>query len=338
MKLRSIALIFLSFLLLSSCGTKPDNMEMTSDFIYNGVSTDWITSDENYIYSRTGTPAHMINLQTEQKYDFMRDPFFTENEQASQIIYIFSDEKNVYYLFTNDRSKYQIIRRDNETLSEEVVYEKVFYRKQRELLLGAVKSPSPGMGTANLSDIPNRFAIFENTLFLFGNDSIEAVNIKAGKEFTVFEDSIYNGNYSYYKGKMYFVSSAYDIYSYQIQNKELERINGFKAQSLTVTPNGIYFSAANDEGKLHFIDFNGKNEKVFPNKSVTAMDFNGEDLYFLSEGDNGIYHMNLNNSEIQKIFDLHGAFDIYCVKGKNVNIVLYTDSDGNFAAQKIWNP
>lgn len=334
-RLRNMVWIFLAFFLLSSCGAENDYAEQNSDFIYNGLSSDWITSDENYIYSRTETPAQMIDLQTKKKYDFVRDPFFEEDEQAPPIIYVFSDKNSVYYLLSDDRSEYQIIRRDSEALSEEVIYEKVIYREQRDLLLGAVEIPSPDMGTYGLSDIPNRFAVFENTLFLFQNDSIKAVNLKTKQEFIVLEDGLYNGNYSYYNGNLYFISFAYDIYIYNIQSGELKRFNGYKAQSLLVTPNGIYFSAANDEGRLHFIDLSGQNEKVFPNKAVTSMDFSGRYLFFLSEGDDGIYRMNMDNEEIQKIYDLPGAFDVYCLKSNNMNLVLYTDSDGNFAVHLL---
>lgn len=334
-RLRNMVWIFLAFFLFSSCGAENDYAEKNSDFIYNGLSSDWITSDGNYIYSRTETPVQMIDLQTKKKYDFVRDPFFEEDEQAPPIIYLFSDEKSVYYLLSDDQSEYQIIRRDSETLSEKVIYEKVIFREQRNLFLGAVEIPSPDMGTYGLSDIPNRFAVFENTLFLFQNDSIKAVNLKTKKKFIVLEDGIYNGNYSYYNGNLYFISFAYDIYIYHIQSGELKRLNGYKAQSLLVTPNGIYFADANDEGRLHFIDFSGQNEKMFPNKAVTSMDFSGRYLYFLSEGDDWIYSMNMDNEEIEKVYDLPGAFDVYCLKNNNMNIVLYTDSDGKFAVHLL---
>lgn len=334
-RLRNMVWIFLAFFLFSSCGAENDYAEKNSDFIYNGLSSDWMTSDRNYIYSRTETPVQMIDLQTKKKYDFVRDPFFEEDEQAPPIIYLFSDEKSVYYLLSDDQSEYQIIRRDSETLSEKVIYEKVIFREQRNLFLGAVEIPSPDMGTYGISDIPNRFAVFENTLFLFQNDSIKAVNLKTKKEFIVLEDGIYNGNYSYYNGNLYFISFAYDIYIYHIQSGELKRLNGYKAQSFLVTPNGIYFAAANDEGRLHFIDFSGHNEKMFPNKAVTSMDFSGRYLYFLSEGDDGIYRMNMDNEEIEKVYDLPGAFDVYCLKNNNTNIVLYTDSDGKFTVHLL---
>ncbi len=329
--LQNTVCIFFIFFLLSSCGAEDYYTENNSDFIYNGLPSDWITSDANYIYSRTETPAQMIDLKTKEKYDFVRDPFFEEDKQAPPVIYVFSDENNVYYLLSDDRSEYQIIRRDNKTLSEEVIYEKVVFREQRNLLFGAVELPSPDTGIYDISNIPNRFAVFENTLFLFQNDSIKAVNLKTKKEFIVWEDGLYNGNYSYYKGNLYFISFAYDIYVYHIQSGELKQLNSHKAQSLLVTPNGIFVSAADDEGRLHFIDFSGQNEKAFLNKAVNSMDFSGRYLYFLSEGDDGIYRMNMDNEEIEKVYDLPGAFDVYCLKGINMNIVLYTDLDGNFA-------
>lgn len=329
--LQNTVCIFFIFFLLSSCGVEDYYTENNSDFIYNGLPSDWITSDTNYIYSRIETPAQMIDLKTKEKYDFIRDPFFEEDKQASPVIYVFFDENNVYYLLSDDRSEYKIIRRDNKTLSEEVIYEKVVFREQRNLLFGAVELPPPDTGIYDISNIPNRFAVFENILFLFQNDSIKAVNLKTKKEFIVCKDGLYNGNYSYYKGNLYFISFAYDIYVYHIQSGELKQLNGHKAQSLLVTPNGIFVSAADDEGRLHFIDFSGQNEKAFLNKTVSSMDFSGRYLYFLSEGDDGIYRMNMNNEEIEKVHDLPGAFDIYCLKGINMNIVLYTDSDGNFA-------
>lgn len=335
-RLQNMGCLFLTFFLLSSCGAEYYHMEKSSDFIYNGLSSDWITSDVNYIYSRIETPVQMIDLQTKKKYDFIRDPFFEEDEQAPSIIYVFSDENNVYYLLSDDRSEYQIIRRDNETLSEEVIYKKVVFREQRDFLLGAVEIPLPDMGVSNLSDIPNRFAVFENNLFLFQNDSIKAVDLKTKREFIVLEDGLYNGNYSYYKGNLYFVSFAYDIYIYQIKSRELKKLNGYKAQSLLVTPNGIFFAAANDKGRLHFVDFSGQNEKAFQNKAVNSMDFSDRYLYFLSEGDDGIYRMNMDNEEIEKVYDLPGAFDVYCLKSDNMNIVLYTDSDGKFSVHRLY--
>lgn len=334
-RLQNIGCLFFAFFLLSSCGAEHYHTEKSSDFVYNGLPSDWITADANYLYSRIETPVQMIDLQTKEKYDFIRDPFFEEDEQAPPIIYVFSDENNVYYLLSDDRSEYQIIRRDTETLSEEVIYKKVIFREQRDLFLGAVEIPLPDRGTSNLSDIPNRFAVFENTLFLFQNDSIKAVDLKTEREFIVLEDGLYNGNYSYYKGNLYFISFTYDIYIYHIQSGELKKLDGYKAQSLLITPNGILFSAANDKGRLHFVDFNGQNEEVLLNKTVNSMDFSGRYLYFLSEGDDGIYRMNMDNEEVEKVYDLPGAFDVYCLKSKNINIVLYTDSDGKFAVHLI---
>lgn len=326
---------FFIFFLLSSCGTEDYYTENNSDFIYNGLPSDWITSDANYIYSRTETPAQMIDLKTKEKYDFVRDPFFEEDEQAPPVIYVFSDENNVYYLLSDDRSEYQIIRRDNKTLSEEVIYEKVVFREQRNLLFGAVELPPPDTGIYDISNIPNRFAVFENTLFLFQNDSIKAVNLKTKKEFIVWEDGLYNGNYSYYKGNLYFISFAYDIYVYHIQSGELKQLNGHKAQSILVTPKGLYFSAANDKGRLHWIDFDYKNEKVYTEIAVNAMDFSGNHLYYLSEGDSTLYRMNFDGSENQKVYDLPSAFDILCLREQHTNLLLYTDTSGDFAVQEF---
>lgn len=324
-----------TILLFSSCSFVSDYEQVNPDFIYNGLSTDWMTFGGDRLYSRVQNPAQMIDLQTDKSYDLVRDPFFEENEQSASIIYIFSDVNNFYYLLGDGRSSYKIIQQNHETLNERIIYKKNFYREQKNVFLGALKTPSPDASNFYRSNIPNRFAVFENTLFLFLNDSIQAINLKTRKETVILEESIYNGNYSYYKGELYFVSSSYDIYVYNIHSGELMQLEKYKAQFILVTPKGIFFSSASDKGRLHWIDFNYQNEKIYTDKSVNAMDFNREHLYYLSEEDSGLYRMNLDGSENQKISDITGAFDIFCARDQHTNILLYTDESGNFAVHKF---
>lgn len=330
----SIVCLLIILFSFASCSFS-SNISFPVGFLYNGLCTDWMTTGGNRIYSRVQNPAQMIDLETDKSYDLIRDPFFEENEQAALVTYIFSDMEYFYYLLGDYRSSYQIVRQNHDTLAEEIIYEKVFYRDQQDIILGAVETPLPDTSDFYRSNIPNRFAVFENTLFLFPNGVIQAVDLNTQEETTILEESLYNGNYSYYQGKLYLVTSSYDIYTYQIQSKKLQKLNGYKAQTILVTPEGFYFSAANDEGRLHWLDFDYQNEKVYTEGAVNAMDFSGNHLYYLSEGDSGLYCMDLDGSENQKIYDLPGIFDILCLREQHKNLLLYTDTSGNFAVQEL---
>lgn len=330
----SIICLLVILFLLASCSFSSD-IPFPVEFLYNGLSTDWMTVGGNRIYSRLQNPAQMIDLETDKSYDLIRDPFFEENEQAAPVTYIFSDMEYFYYLLGDYRTSYKVFRQNHDTLAEEIIYENVFYRDPQDIILGAVETPLPDRSDFYRSNIPNRFAVFENMLFLFYNDMIQAVDLNTQKETTILEEGLYNGNYSYYQGKLYLVTSRYDIYAYQIQSKELQKLNGYKAQTILVTPKGLYFSAANDEGRLHWLDFDYQNEKVYTEGTVNAMDFSGNHLYYLSEGDSGLYRMDLDGNENQKIYDLPGVFDILCLREQNTNFLLYTDTSGNFAVHEF---
>lgn len=329
-----VAYLLIILFVFTSCSFSSD-ISSSADFLYNGLSTDWMTVGGNRIYSRVQNPAQMIDLKTDKSYDLIRDPFFKENEQADPVTYIFSDKEYFYYLLGDYRTRYQIVRQNHVTLTEEIIYEKVFYLDRQDIILGAVKTPLPDTSNFYRSNIPNRFAVFENMLFLFLNDVIQAVDLKTQKETTILEEGLYNGNYSYYQGKMYLVTSSYDIYVYQIQSKKLQKLNGYKAQTLLVTPEGIFFSAVNDKGRLHWLDFDYQNEKVYTERTVNAMDFSGNHLYYLSEGDTGLYRMDLDGSENKKIYDLPGVFDILCLREQHTNLLLYTDTSRNFEVQEL---
>lgn len=333
---RFYSIVCLLIILLSSVScNSSSNISFPVDFLYNGLSTDWMTTGGNRIYSRVQNPAHMIDLETDKRYDLIRDPFFEWDEQAALVTYIFSDMEYFYYLLGDYRTSYQIVRQNHDTLVEEIIYEKMFYRDQQDIVLGAIEMPRPNTDNSYYSHVPTRFAVFENTLFLFLNDVIQAIDLNTQEETAVLEESLYNGNYSYYQGKLYLVTSNYDIYIYQIRSKKLQKLSGYKAQAILVTPAGLYFSAANDEGRLHWLDFDYQSEKVYTEKAVSAMDFSGNHLYYLSEGDPSLYCMNLDGSESQKIYDLPGVFDILCLREQHKNLLLYTDTSGDFAVQEV---
>lgn len=327
-RLCSTIYLLIILILFSSCSFSSDTSSQT-EFIYNGLPTWWITASGNWIYSR----AQMIDIKTDKSYDIVRDPFFNENDQVSSVGPIFADENYLYYSLKSSRAKYQIIRQNHDTLSEEIIYEKVSFLERQDVILGAFKTPWPDISDFFRSDIPNRFAVFENTLFLFQQNAIVAIDLKTKKETTIIEEGNYNGNFGYYQGKMYFVSSSYDIYAYQIQTKKLQKINGYKARSLLVTPAGIYFSAVNDKEQLHRIDFDYQNEKVYKDKTIYAMDFSGDNLYYLIEDGSALYRMNFDGSDNQKVLDLSNAFDLFCVRDHHKIILLCDDASGKFSVK-----
>lgn len=325
-------LTFIVLLFFVSC----ENVENNSNaYVYNGAMTDWITFGDNYIYSRIEDNALMTNIATGKSYELVRDPFFEESNETQRIKYIFSDEIFVYYLLSNGNSQYEIIRQHHKTLERKRIFKKEFYKEQRDILLGLTSTIQPNRSDYLNSNIPNRFAVFENHLFIFDNTHILEVNLATMKEKTILEKSIYNGNYSYYNGILYFVSNSYDIYAYHIQTGELKKVPSLKAQLILVTPQGIYFSSANNKGKLYQIDFDFLNLNLCIDSTVSAMSFNNICLYYLLEGDDSVYSLNFQDNSIEEEYVLEGVFDMIYLKEKKLLVLLYTDSTGNFSLKYI---
>lgn len=331
---------FICFVLLTitilfsfaSCDNVENNIE---NYIYNGSMTDWVTFGDNYIYSRIEGKASMTNITTGKSYELVRDPFFKESNEAQIIKYIFSDEKFVYYLLCDSNSRYEIIRQDHKTLEKSSIFKKVIYKEQREILFGIANTMRPKRSDYLNDNIPNRFAVFENCLFLFENTQITEVNLTTKKEKTILKQNIYNGNYSYYNGILYFISDSYDIYAYQIQTGTLKKAKSLKCQNLLVTPYRIYFSSASDKGRLYQMDFNFSNQKLCVAAAVVAMDYNNDRLFYLLEGDDSVYSFNFYNYSIKKEYSLDGVFDMIYLKEKKILALLYNNSKGEFGLKYI---
>ena len=317
-------------MLCSSCMNNTNQFE-ECDFIFNGISTYWITSNEDYIFTSFSNNVQMTDKKTGRTLDFIRDPFFEYDESFTPIEYIFTDEQNVYYLMSDDNSSYKIVCRKNDTLRETVLYEKILYKEKRDIFLGAAQTVQSDMNDIFNSRIPQRFCVIGNSLFLFSQENIIEVNLTNKEEIIISDRSLYNDNYGYYKGMLYFINSAYDICIYDIAKKEMSKLDDYKAQTLLVTLNGIYFSNAADGGRLHYIDFTLRWHKKITDKAVMMMDFDDKYIYYITEEDETVYCMDLYGGNFKKIMTKRGLFNIYCDKKENKIYLLYTEEDGTFA-------
>lgn len=329
-----IVLPLVAALLLYSCGVPTEDQALPDMYIYNGASADWVTYDEKYIYSNIQSPTQIVDIQTGKSCDFIRDPFFNIDENFNPVKYAFSDISNIYYLYDIDNG-IEIIKRSNKTMEEKTIYKKIFYSQPKEIFLGAFKTSGANAGDIIGKDIVNRFAVFENVLFVFFNDSILTVDLYTHKEKT-FKTALLNGNYSYYNGILYFIDTNYNIYAYDIQSGELQKIPNYKAQLLMIMPTGIYFSDANDFGRMHKINFSFEDETVITQNAVCAMDYSGEYIYYLSDNSSDIYKIKSDGTEYLRVCSLQNVFDIICLKhAENTILLIYSDDTGKSTIKKV---
>lgn len=324
--------------MFSACSFKGNEANATSPYIYNGLPREWITCQGSYLYDRTKNPTKMLNLKTNHEYDFIRDPFFEYNQDANPVIYIFTGQKYLYYLISNEAGSFEIIRRDYQTFEEKNIYKKAYYKRQSEIFLGATHSIQPNTDAYLNAPIPHRFCVFDENLFLFYDNQIDKVDLRTKKQITICSDGIYNDNYSYYKGILYFISDDYSLYAYRNIRNDLEKVDGIKAQNLLVTPNGIFYSNANDKGKLYFVDTNYEGKAKLSDITVLAMDFYAEQLYYISESDDHIYTINFNGTNQAVLCDVPGAFSIYHLESSEELCIAHTNSEGDFIIQKHTAP
>ncbi|HZK21937.1 MAG TPA: DUF5050 domain-containing protein [Oscillospiraceae bacterium] len=330
---RIVSCIVLIFL-FASFSSSPKKALASSSYLCNGLPLDWITYGEDFIYDKTKNPVKMLNVSTNKEYDFIRDPFFKYNENFDPVGYVFAGQNCLYYLIREDFSSFEIIRRDYQTFAEKSVFKKTYHKMRTEIFLGAANSIQPDFESLYNTPTPFRFCVFDENLFLFYANQIEKINLKTKKQTVLCKKGLYNGNYSYYDGKIYFISSDYSLYSYQILKDKLEKVEGVKAQNLLITPEKIFYSNANDNGKLYSFDFDYKNKVKLSDISVSEMDFFDNHLYFLSEGKEDIYSISLDGKNSTVLLSVPKAFSISCIKDTGELFILYTNSDGNFDIYK----
>lgn len=324
---------FVCIFLCTSCGAGKGEGSGTSRFLYNGQPADsGLLSGGGYLYDCTKNFPRMCCLEDSAEYDFIRNPFFEENQDVSPIKYIFPGEDFLYYMEDANGGSFRIVQRDYETFSEKTVYSKVYRKNQRELFLGAAKSIPYFSHDFLNSPQPGRFCVFEDVLFLLYNDRVERIDINK-KTSVICKKGIDSGNYAYNQGKLFFIGTDYSLYSYHIATDRLETFDGIKASCLLVTPQGIFYANANDGARLYFMDFDSGERRMLADVAVTSMDFSGEQLYYLSVRDDSgfVYSMNFDGSDAQILLDLPESFSLLCVREKQVLYVLYMDSEGELA-------
>lgn len=322
------------FLLLSilfmlvSCSESPNTEDM--DFIYNGISSSNITSGGGKIYSLVQTPAMMVDVDSGESYDIIRNPFAIENERMPGVSYLFSDEDNLYFLLSENKG-YQIIRRNHVSLDEKLIYQEILREQQREILFGMTKTPQPDNRLSYDLLNPSRFAVFDDVLFLFHTERIDTVDLKTGKVKTLCHENLFSNSYGYYRGVLYFITSSYDLFAYSIQNDSLQKIKNYKAKFLLVTPEGLYFSSMSDHGRLYFIDFDFSKEQKISDDEVISMDFCGEWIYYVTGDGKALFRISFDGKSRERVLDLPGIYDLHCIRDQSLIRLVYVDEKGNFS-------
>ena len=326
--IKVVTLILVLVFFLSSCINNPPQQEQ-SDFLYNALPTEFISSKGNYLYYRDENIFKMKCLGNENVYDFIRDPLFNAEEEKALVNCVFAGDKYLYYVMRNGYGCYQVIQRHYKTFEEKVLYEKTFYNEDKEIFLGAVKTKNPGLGELMLSKFPSSICVINNSLILFNTQSIEKINLDTKEHKIIFNEAISNIDYGYYKGVLYFIDMSYSLYQYDLKNESLKKFDNVKALNLLVTPDAIYYSNANDKGKLYGADYNFTDCKKILDKRVLSMDYDKENLYFLPLGEENIYLMNGQSNECSQILSLSKAFSIYKSKSDNMLYVSFEDNNGS---------
>lgn len=331
MKKRVIAALSLAMcmLIFSSCSMQRAD-ESRQSSVYNGLTNQWIVESRNYIYRKINVNPEMISKADSKAYDILRDPFPEENFMS--LGYIFTDDENTYYLYETTEG-YKIIKRDDNTLSEKIIYQKTNKKVQKEIFMGAAQTKHANYLEQSQQRVPNCFCIIKNSLFLFDNYETIKVDLKTGKEKKIYEKSIYNYNFSCIGDKLYFIDSAYDICCYDLKAEKLSKLEGKKAQTLLLTDSGIYYSSAADKGNMYFTDFEGKTNKKLTDIFVSSMDFKNGKIYFVNEGDGILYRMNDDGTQLTEFYKKAQLFDLKCTE-KGIYI-LFNDDNGEIQTDVI---
>lgn len=324
-------LVFLSTFLLFCSLFGCSNYEAKSideDFIFNAVTAEWIIADRDYIYKNIELFPIMISRKTGKVFTLLRDPFL-QDKTSAEVRFLYSDGNFLYYLrTTKEFNEYSIVKRDNKTLKENVIYKKTFYETRKQIFLGLAETQGRKLDDFFSSDIPNIFFVVNKKLFLVLPDKVYLIDLSNKKESVAFSESVFNYNISLYNNTFYFINEFYDIYSYHIDSEKLEKLCDSKAGRLLVEPNGIYYNNLSDKNSLYLIDFNGENNRKIIDKNVLSYDCDHEYLYYILDGENNLYRASLDGKAPEVLFELKGLWSVVNVESCNVLYLEYETESG----------
>lgn len=268
------------------------------DYIYNGNSNMFVFDDEKYTY--IVADEMIINKSTKEKFNFNIDVFNSDKQRP-----IYSDGINIFYI-TEDDTGYSLNYYDRSFNSHILLNSKHKSKLSNEYIESFFSKDAYLEMAEDHKTHPNQFVVLGRNVYICCNGGIFRYNLITKSKTKIVDLEIGNYNFSYSNGKLYFTDSLYNVYSYNINSKELNDLT-LSAFEIRVNNNGILFADLNNNMALSFYNFETKKVCELVSKEISAWDLDDEYAYYI---DNGIYYK----------IDLKGNNKAIIHKGKSAPI------------------
>lgn len=263
---RTVSVIVLVALLFSFSACGSEVISSKENFIFNGcpLSFSSVCCDE-LLVGLGSENATVFNTETNEKYDFIRDPFYNSKKDGTAQC-VFTDGSNIYYLL-DKHNEYKVIAQNPITHKESVIYKKRLYKMQKDILLGAVKTSASTADIIMTSNSPSAFVVVGDCLVLFTGDRVTSVNLKTGRENVILNEGHYLSNISCRGTKVYMISNTLNLLCYDTLSGEIAKLPDVKARLLLIAPDGVYYVTVSRE--LYRVGFDFSNpEKISETNGV----------------------------------------------------------------------
>ncbi|MEG1567438.1 MAG: hypothetical protein RR313_07220 [Anaerovoracaceae bacterium] len=302
-----------------------ENYNVDKEYIYNGYSEEWVSESDDFIFVKNINPQ-IIDKKSGKSLDFDLNPY----GKNDNIMPLFSENKRVYYIENNYKNNivgYRIGYYD-EKFNKKIIMKKTLHTEEFEQLFGLIKTSNMNYGQMIDNQSPSQSIIYKNKLYLYGTNKILQYDLITNRSIEIYSGWLGGTSFSYYKGKLYFITEDFQLTYYDIEKKKLAKIKDVKAYDFIVTTQGIIYSDINNRCNLNFVDFASHKKTNITTKKVKGYDFEDGKLFYVT-GNGNYYQYDITTHRTKVLLKGRRVGIFNKIKGENKFYVGADGEDGN---------
>lgn len=243
---------------------------ISSDYIYNGYSSEFIFDDEKYAYTKNLAPK-IINKN--ESVDFDIEMFSKSSKKP-----MYSDGTNVYFL-TDDNGIYYYDQKFNMhcLISNKKILDTSFLGDWFSND-GFIEMQDDYLNSAT------QFVVVGTYIYLYCPGGVFRYNLITHFKSTIYDGKTGETSFSYSDYKIYFQDELYNLYCYDTEKNEFIELD-IKPYSFCVNNKGILFSDLENDMYLTYYDFEKNRKYIIRNNETIAYDLDEDMIYYSVEGE-----------------------------------------------------
>lgn len=329
-KKAAVTALCLPVLLLSGCSS--DSEDYTAKY-YKSKFSNYAENSQFIFYTSFNDQGLIIDKQTGEECEFVLDPFFGGGTMLSKP---FVTEESAYYV-RNNALYLEVVHRDLNDMSEEVIYKSG--SEQRRLFLGLGKTDGSGLLSFTVNDIyVNDKYIYLSTVDHSNNYAVLQINRLTSSAREIVTDlSVYG---SFFDGTdIYYIATDYSLKRYDAQKDKVEKFIADRVNNFIFTDNAVFYANIVDGYKLYMCGRNGENPRKVSDNPVKEFATDNEHLYYVaSRTTTGpVYRVSLDGTGEELFYDGNGneVLDVEAFANYGKLFVRTTDGNGNYFDERI---